>query len=45
MRGLDPRIHLLAKVEDCRVSPRRGGPAMTLEGMNRPAVAQRPQLR
>jgi len=29
MRGLDPRIHLLATKMDCRVSPLRGGPAMT----------------
>jgi hypothetical protein len=29
MRGLDPRIHHLAKKMDCRVSPLCGGPAMT----------------
>jgi hypothetical protein len=31
MRGLDPRIHLFEEM-DCRVSPLRGGPAMTPEG-------------
>jgi hypothetical protein len=30
MRGLDPRIHLL-KTMDWRVTPLRGGPAMTLK--------------
>ena len=29
MPGLDPGIHLFANVMDCRVSPLRGGPAMT----------------
>jgi hypothetical protein len=29
MPGLDPGIHLIAKAMDCRVSPLRGGPAMT----------------
>jgi hypothetical protein len=29
MRGLDPRIHVFANTMDCRVSPLRGGPAMT----------------
>jgi hypothetical protein len=28
MRGLDPRIHRFRKM-DCRVTPLRGGPAMT----------------
>jgi hypothetical protein len=31
MRGLDPHIHHLTKRMDCRVSPLRGGPAMTGE--------------
>src|SRR5258705_1203059 len=29
MRGLDPRIHLLSKKMDHRVTPLRGGPVMT----------------
>jgi hypothetical protein len=32
MRGLDPRIHHLAKKMDCRVTPLCGGPAMTTQG-------------
>jgi hypothetical protein len=30
MRGLDPRIQNFTKKMDRRVSPRRGGPAMTI---------------
>jgi hypothetical protein len=32
MRGLDPRIHLLAKKMDCRVKPGNDDPRFNISG-------------